>query len=143
VNLSHDDILKAEDLETREVDVPEWGGSVLLRALDGTGRDAWEASRTAQRTNLDGTVEIAADLSNIRAKLVVQSIVDEDGKRVFTDRDVAALGKKSALVLDRLFDITAEMSGIGPKSAADAEGNSGTAPSDASPSSEQTPPESP
>ena len=43
VLLTRDLILKADDIQTREVEVPEWGGTVLIRALTGTERDAYEA----------------------------------------------------------------------------------------------------
>ena len=40
--LTRDAILEAEDIETEEVAVPEWGGNVLVRGLSGTQRDIWE-----------------------------------------------------------------------------------------------------
>ena len=44
MRLSRDDILKAADNEPEEVDVPEWGGSVLVRGMTGRERDAFEVS---------------------------------------------------------------------------------------------------
>jgi hypothetical protein len=130
VALNRDQILKADDLPTREVECPEWGGSVLVRALSGAERDAWEASSLAQKTTLDGKgTEFVPELANRRAKLVVQAVVDEDGKRVFVDRDAAELGAKSAKVLDRLFDVISELSGLSEESAGEIEGNSDAAPS--------------
>ena len=41
--LTRDEILESEDLATETVSVPEWGGSVIVRALTGTERDAYEA----------------------------------------------------------------------------------------------------
>lgn len=113
-------ILGASDIETREVDVPEWGGTVLVRALTGAQRDAWEASLQLQRGN-----EMVRDLTNARAKLVVRALVDEKGQRLFKDQDAGALGAKSGKVLDRIYDIVAEMSGLSDTAAVDAEGNSG------------------
>lgn len=120
MTLSRDQILAADDLETREVDVPEWGGTVKVKALTGKERDAYEASLRVTRGN-----QTAVDTSNLRAKLVGRALVDDEGKRVFTDQDINALGGKSALVLDRLFDIVAEMSGLN-ESEEDAEKNSQT-----------------
>ena len=42
--LSKADILRADDIKTIEVAVPEWGGSVLLRGLTGRERDLFEES---------------------------------------------------------------------------------------------------
>ncbi len=42
--LTKDDILGADDLATEDVEVPEWGGCVRVRALTGTERDAFEAA---------------------------------------------------------------------------------------------------
>ena len=73
--------------------------------------------------------EVVQDTVNARAKLVVRALVDENGDRLFKDQDAGALGAKSGAVLDRLFDIVAEMSGISDTAVADAEGNSEPDPS--------------
>lgn len=127
MTLTKNQILTANDLETREVDVPEWGGSVTVKALSGKARDAWEASLRVTRGK-----QTAADTSNIRAKLVARALIGDDGERLFSDQDIAALGDKSALVLDRLFDVIAEMSGLSNKADEDAEKNSQDVPSEAS-----------
>jgi hypothetical protein len=128
--LSRDQILEAKDLETREVDCPEWGGSVLVKALSGRERDAWEASLVQMR----GKQQVP-QLGNIRAKLVARCVVDENGERLFTDADIKALGEKSAAALDRIFDVASEMSGISEKDIEEIEGNSDGALSAASTSS--------
>src|SRR5690242_9774883 len=118
--LSADDILAADDVEIREVPVPEWGGAVLLRGLSGTDRDAYEASLTMQRGN-----ETVPDPRNMRAKLVGRAIVKDDRKtRAFNDQQINALGHKNGAVLDRLFEQVAEMSGLASGAVEDAAGNS-------------------
>ena len=128
--LSRDQILEAKDLETREGDVPEWGGTVLVRALSGTDRDAYEASLVQIR----GKQQVP-NLANIRAKLVARAVVDEDGNRLFSDADIKALGQKSAAALSRVFTVAAEMSGLDEKDIEEIEGNSDAAQSGASTSS--------
>lgn len=125
--LSRDQILEAKDLETREVEVPEWGGTVLVRALSGTDRDAYEASLVQMRGN-----KSVPQLGNIRAKLVARAIVDEDGNRLFTDADIKVLGQKSAAALSRVFTVAAEMSGLNDADIEEIEGNSDAAQSGAS-----------
>ena len=40
--LSKDAILAAKDTDVHEVDVPEWGGSILLRSMTGAQRNNYE-----------------------------------------------------------------------------------------------------
>jgi hypothetical protein len=117
--LSGADILAVQDLKTREVDVPEWGGTVIVRALSGKERDAYEASCMQERPAIGpdgkrvrGQIELHRSLLNIRAKLVVRALVDEHGVRLFKDTDANALGEKSGAALDKLFDVAAELSGL-------------------------------
>lgn len=105
--LSREEILKVDDRQTRTVEVPEWGGAVLVRALSGAERDRyeqslWEGKGANRRLNW----------TNARAKLVAMSVVDEEGKPLFTQRDVEALGAKSAAALDRIFAVAQELSGV-------------------------------
>jgi hypothetical protein len=134
MTLSRDQILAANDLEVREVDVPEWGGTVKVRALNGAERDRFEASLRKERRRADGKegTEVVANTDNMRAKLVARAVVDDDGKRVFTDADINALGEKSALVLDRLFDVVSDLSGLSDTAAEEAEKNSESDLSDSS-----------
>ena len=103
MRLSRDDILKAADNEPEEVDVPEWGGSVLVRGMTGRERDAFEVS--LMQPGRGGRKVL--DPANVRAKLVARCVVDDDGGRLFTDADVAELGGKSAAAVDRVYAVAA------------------------------------
>lgn len=105
--LTRDAILHAEDLPRELVEVPEWGGSVYVRALTGAERDAFEASVVEQRGK-----SAKMNLRNIRAKLVALTVVGEDGKRLFSDADANLLGEKSAAALDRVFTVAQRLSGL-------------------------------
>ena len=100
-------ILDAQDIEIEEVRVPEWNGTVYVKGMSGLERDTFEASIVQQR----GTSS-KVNMVNIRAKLAAQTICDKDGVRMFTDKDVHALGKKSANALQRVFDVAQKLSGI-------------------------------
>jgi len=65
-----------------------------------------------------------ANLSNIRAKLCALTIVDESGKRVFSDDDIDELSGKSSLVLDRIFQVAQKLNGISPADVEDMAKNS-------------------
>lgn len=121
--LTRDQILQADDLETREVEA--WGGVVRVRALTGTERDALEAS-TLQGKGKNKDI----NLSNFRAKLCARAIVDEQGKRLFSDEDITALGRKSAGELAKIYNMAAELSGISEADVDELTKNSGSDQSD-------------
>lgn len=105
--LSRSQILDTDDRLYAEVDVPEWGGTVRLRGLNGTERDQFEADSIRQRGN-----NRTLNLQNLRARLVVAAAVDEEGRQLFSTDDVRVLGRKSAKAIDRLFDKAQELSGM-------------------------------
>jgi hypothetical protein len=106
--LSRDEILTALDITRERVPVPEWGGAVWVQGMTGTERDAFEASIVQQSGRGTRTVNLA----NARAKVVALSVVDKDGKRVFSQEDVTALGRKSAAALQRVFSVAQRLSGL-------------------------------
>lgn len=86
-------ILAADDKKMVDYDVPEWGGSVKLRVMTGTERDRFEG----EFVNNNKSVEM------VRAKLVAKCLCDDQGNRLFDEKEIPQLGEKSAAVLDRLF----------------------------------------
>jgi hypothetical protein len=94
--LTRDQILECSDLKKEEVQVPEWGGSVFVREMNGADRNAWEASLINEKGKVN--------LVNIHARLVSFCVVDEKGNRIFSDADVDLLGKKSGKALSRIVD---------------------------------------
>lgn len=117
--LNRDQILKVNDLPSETVPVPEWGGEVIVRALTGTERDAFEASMIQLRGK-----EKVLKMENIRARLAALSVVDEQGIRLFTDADVEQLGHKSATALNRVFEVAQRLSGLTPEAVEELTGNS-------------------
>ena len=108
--LTRDAILQAQDLPIEDVEVKEWGGSVRVRALTGAERDAFEQSIVEQKGK-----STKMNLQNMRAKLVALTVVDEGGNRLFADADAKLLGKKSALALNRVFEVAQKLSGLTPE----------------------------
>lgn len=109
--LGRDAVLGARDIKTEEVYVPEWGGYVRVRALSGEDRDRFER---ATITRLVPGAMPTLDLSNVRARIVAATVVDEDGNLIFSDNDVVALGKKSAAALERVAKVAQRISGMDP-----------------------------
>ena len=102
--LSKEQILQADDLKRESVDTPEWDGEVLLRELRGRERDAFEEGSLDSKRNVS--------MANMRARLVAASAIDEQGERLFTNKEAAQLGDKSATALNRLFEVCCRLSGI-------------------------------
>ena len=127
VLLTRDMILKAGNLRTEEVAVPEWGGAVLVRELRGRERDEFEASAYVMRGG-----KMVPDVANLRAKLVARVIVGDDGEPVFTQQDVAALGELSAAALDRVFEVASRLSSLNPADVEEAGKASGSTPPEGS-----------
>lgn len=125
MTLTKDQILEASDLKTEAVDVPEWGGSVNVRTMTGTDRDAFENSLVS----LDAEGKAVQNLENMRVKLLVVTLVDDNGNRLFDSADIAMLGRKSTAAIERVYDVAARLNGIGAKAEADAAKNSEAAPS--------------
>ncbi len=119
--LTREQILAAVDLKIEAVEVPEWDSTVYVRNLTGRARDKFEASRYRLK---DKSKEVEVIHDNTRAQLLALTLCDEDGKLLFTDADVAALGEKNAAVLDRLFDVARRLSGMRPEDTEDRRKNS-------------------
>jgi hypothetical protein len=135
--LTRDQILAANDLKSRDVDVPEWGGTVRVRELTGDERDSVELSMVTMRGS--EPVLNPDAYRSFRARLSAMSIVGEDGQRVFTDADMLELGKKSSAALQRVFNVAMELSAFTKKDVEELVGKSEAAPSGDSPSDSVSP----
>lgn len=123
--LTKDQILSADDLDTEDIEVPEWNGTVRLRGMTGTERDKLEFQIGLARNN--GSPEV-----DIRAGCVGKCLLNENDDRLFTDGEIRALGGKSGAVLDRLFDIVRNKSGMTDENLKAAARNLGLRPNGAS-----------
>lgn len=101
--LSKKEILEVQDIQKVEVPVPEWGGAVYVKAMTGVERESWESSLYPGGKK---------DLRHIREKLLVRTLVDETGERIFGDKDVDALSQKNGIILNRLFEKAQEINGL-------------------------------
>ncbi len=104
--LTRDQILQAQDIQREEVPVPEWGGVVLVRAISA----AELIQITRQSMNADGQIK------DMPLELIIAipalCIIDEQGHRLFSDADVAALGEKNSEPLRRITQIVQRLSGL-------------------------------
>lgn len=125
--LSREQILQADGHRRECVPVPEWGGDVYVRTMTGRERDRWESDALPEER--DGK----PNLDNIRARLLVLTLCDETGKRLFAAEDAAALGEQPADVLDRLYDAARKLNRLTTDSEKELEKNSASDPSAALP----------
>ena len=102
--LTKEQILSAQDIKDKVVDVPEWGGAVRLTGLTAAQRDHFTQSISKGKGR-----DKDFSLDNIRANFVCRHIVDNDGKPMFTPKE---LGGKSSAVIERLYDECARLSGM-------------------------------
>ncbi len=108
--LNRDDILKAQDLPIKVVPVPEWGEDAAVRIRGLTAKERDEFELTAVKEDFSGVTK--AGMINFRAKLVALTVIDEEGNNLFSLEDAEELGRKSAQVLDRLFNEARALSGF-------------------------------
>lgn len=101
--LSKEQILAARDFTFEKVDVPEWGGDVIIRTMSGAARDAFQAAFGGEKRAL-GTFE---------ATLLASTLADESGALLFTVEEVEELRGKSAAVLDRVSNEAMRINGMG------------------------------
>ena len=108
MSLTRDQIFAVQDIKKEPVEIPQWGGTVWVKGLTGAERDAFEISIMDFK---DGKKPKMV-LENMRAKLCVMTVCDENGRRLFKDEDIPTLGKKSAKALSIIFDKAQELSGL-------------------------------
>lgn len=115
--LTKDQILSADDLKTKDVVVPQWGGTVRLRTMTASERDRFE-----------NMVFVGKDknerMADIRATLLSLCIVDEKNNLVFSEKDIKALGGKSAAAVDLLFSEAQKLNAVTDQDIEDAVKNS-------------------
>lgn len=109
MNLS-EQILAAQDLPREAVECPEWGVTLWMRKPSAAELDSWDTGNV--KISPDGRTR-TPDMGNASARLVVKVAEDADGKRVFTDAQAVALGRKSGEVVGRLFAVAIRLSGRG------------------------------
>lgn len=116
--LSRDAILGAADLNIQHVEVPEWGGTVCLRALTLAEMQEVEAKQAA------------TEGAELMALMVAYGLCDDAGQRLFTgDADVQALLAKNAQVIVRLSRACMAANRLTKKDVEELAGNSSAAPS--------------
>lgn len=121
-----DDILGALDLPIEEIQVSEWADRwYRVRGLTGDERDRYEQSLVRMKNG-----NAVPYFAGARARLVALSVVDENGRRLFSEDDIKALGRIAAGGLQRVYEVARRLSGLAEEDVQELEGNSEGAQSD-------------
>jgi hypothetical protein len=108
-------ILDLEDLGAPvKLHIPEWGDDVYLRRPTANDRDAWELYCEEHKRQPHKVW---------RAKLASLVLCDEEGKLLFTEREIEQLGHKSAAALHRIWQEALKLFRITEEEVAELEKN--------------------
>jgi hypothetical protein len=122
--LTAEQILSAEDLQFERVEVPEWGGYVNVWTLSMSELESYQQGiATAQE-------KLQRRPANMMAALAAKAIRTAEGERVFTDKQIGDLGKKSASALMRVFNVAIRLNHMSKNDVEELAGNSEGAPSE-------------
>lgn len=122
--LNRDAILGADDLVREPLEVPEWGGTVYVRAMTAGENDAVIKGHSKTTFGPNGVPQQHVDIDGFKTAIVVRSLVDEDGNRMFGDHEVGLLAGKSNAAIDKVFEVAQRLNGGGEAAIAEAVGNS-------------------
>ena len=107
--LNKDAILNSDDLPTEVLNVPEWGGTVTIKAWSGS-----DLSRIL------GFV----DKPSFYIDVAAASIVDDKGERIFSSpQDVQALSKKNGQAIKTIASAALDLNGLSASAAETDRGN--------------------
>lgn len=128
--LDRDSILAANKLRKEEVQVPEWGGTVWVREMTATERDAYQVSILEMKKGAKGRVEMQPNMQDATAKLLLHCLVDDEGEQLFTD--IGEIRQLAAAPVNRLLSVAQRLNAMGDEAMEELVGNSGGGESDTS-----------
>lgn len=94
--LNANDILSVNDTQVKELEIPEWGGTVYIKTMTGAERDRFE---------MDCAQLASGNYPKLfRARFACTILCDENGKRLFKDGDAEKLANKAGSALDKILE---------------------------------------
>jgi hypothetical protein len=111
--LTAEQILSADDLQTKDVEIPEWGGSVRIREIS-----AAEAEAAKEAAKGDGM--------QVFYGMIAKCVINEAGDPVFTLEQARQLTTKSNRPLMKLGKAVLGINGMGEEAEAELAKNSET-----------------
>lgn len=102
VALSRDEILSAKDARLKEIEIPQWGGSVMIKTM--TAGEKGKFEQKMLNKNLD--------YSKVLSEYAAIIVCDEEGNSLFTPKDIEALANKSSAAMQKIFDAGQELNNV-------------------------------
>jgi len=103
--LNREEILSKILLKQETLHIEEWEGDVIVSEMSGAMRDNWEQAIREKDTS--------GRLISPRAKLIIFTVVDEAGNRLFKEDDLEAIGKLSSASLEKICVVAMRLNGLG------------------------------
>lgn len=97
--LTREDILKVQDLKCKTINVPEWGGEVIVKEMSAARRLEFERLLTENE-------------DQVRILLVAICVVNEAGEPLFTVEDVQSLGKKNFQTVRKVSNVAIRLNEV-------------------------------
>jgi hypothetical protein len=108
--LGKDELLKKAVPRMAKVEKHD-GRYVFVRALSMSDLDDYEGENYA----IDSNGKVAYNRKNLRARLLVRAICDDNGVQLFTMKDVDAIGKKDDPFFAECYKEDLKLNGLGGK----------------------------
>lgn len=121
--LTKEDLTKEDDLKVQEISVPEWGGKVRMKEMNGDEHDEFETFCGNNVEVVNGVKKVTSTRL-MKAKVLSITIKDEADKRILSVEDLEAFNKKSGVVLDRLWEVARDMNALSEEKAEEIRKNS-------------------
>jgi len=110
--LNRDMLLQERKLAVERVDLDN-GDFVYVREMTGAQREAYEFSLFREERGKSGSIELVPQRENWRAKLLVQTLCDENGNLILSPDDAGKLNRcLGAAMLNKLADIASRLNGL-------------------------------
>jgi hypothetical protein len=118
---TREQIQQADDFQTRQVPVPEWGDGavVYVRTISSADRIKFEMSLQHDNERIREKRR-----EQVKEKLIVLCACDADGSPLFQESDINWLRGKSARPIERIFEAARVLNGIGEDDVEQLVGNS-------------------
>lgn len=109
------EVLGRRHFTQRRVDVPEWGGEVILRSLSQAEATKVQALASAGVDAQKRQIKDGDAVMRMTCLAVAYGWIDDEGANVLTPSEALSLAQEERVVLDRLATAVLELSGLGGK----------------------------
>ena len=112
--LNRNQILEAKDIQTKDIEVKEWGGTIRIKQLSAKEYNdifmnminirkmaAKQLSKKNADENLEETINELA-IKNQKILIIIKSVVDENMNPLFTEADMELLYQKNTNVINKI-----------------------------------------